>query len=97
MITQCPQSPKTGQASGIGRAGLRKQEFGPCGAGSPAIASRPTHQYAPEIRPNADSTINPLTLGTASFLLVANRTALERRGLAASRRLESWMQLLEMT
>jgi hypothetical protein len=60
-------------------------------------ASRPKHQYAPEIRPNADSTIDLLTLGTASFLHFANRTTLERMGLAASRRLESWMQSLEMT
>jgi hypothetical protein len=48
-------------------------------------------------RPNADSTISLLTLGTASFLHVTYRTTLERRGLAASRRLESCMQSLVMT
>jgi hypothetical protein len=51
----------------------------------------------PEPRPNADSTISLLTLGTASFLYIADRTTLERKGLAASRRLESCMQSLEMT
>lgn len=50
-----------------------------------------------EIRPNADTSIGLLTLGTASPLYVANRTTLERMGLAASRRLVSWMQSLETT
>jgi hypothetical protein len=55
------------------------------------------HENGARDRPNADSTISLLTLGTASFLHGANRTTLERMGLAASRRLESWMQSLEMT
>ena len=39
-------------------------------AGYRSGESRPKHQYAPHIRPNTDSTINLVTLGTACFLHV---------------------------
>src|ERR1700690_4478850 len=100
MITQCLQSPKTSQgSSSFGSAGLRELEFGLCSSEAPAIAgeSRPKHSGRSEPRPNADSTISLLTLETARFLHIANGTTLECRGLAASRRLESCMQSLEMT
>src|ERR1039457_311154 len=100
MITQCPQSPKKGSGvvSVLG-AGLREQEFGLCSNESPAIAPRVETQASrrSETRPNADSTISLLTLETARFLHIANRTTLGCMGLAASRRLANCMQSLDMT
>jgi|GEM_PF-6560137 hypothetical protein len=100
MITQCPQFPKTHQlrSSSVGcrvwEAEIRtlQQRLGSYRIGG----SRPKHPYTTETRPNADIAISLLTLGTASSVHVANRTAFERMGLAATRRLESCMQLYEM-
>jgi hypothetical protein len=47
-------------------------------------------------RPNADSTISLWTLGMVSFFANTNLTTLEPMGLAASRRLESGLQLTGM-
>jgi hypothetical protein len=55
------------------------------------------HKHGACDRPNTDSPIGRLTLGIPSFLHAANRTTLKRMGLAASRRLESCVQLFEMT
>jgi len=100
MITQFlnPQK-RVRRSSSFGSSGLREQEFGLRSSESPAIAQRVKTQASrrSETRPNADSTISLLTLETARFLYIADRTTLECMGLVASRRLESCMQSLEMT
>ena len=102
MITQCPQSPKTHQvrSSSVGRAGFGEQKFVRCNSDSAVIAQGSRDQSTrTRLRPVQMSTaaISLLTLGTASFLYIANRTTLERMGLAATRGLESCMQLYETT
>jgi hypothetical protein len=87
------------RSSVLGEQVLGEQKFVGCNTDSPAIAqagSDPSINTL-ETCPNADSAIGLLTLRTANFLSIANRTTLDRTDLAASRRLENGMQLFEMT